>query len=148
MPREAITSIRAPTTRLREIEVSRTFARHSRVTSSPTLNTRNQRPLANWSWTKSRLQRWLGSAATGAGARAPTTGLRPFLRGQTFFAIAQAAAVSGALSKASPLGLLAVDRDGISLQQDMQAAITEPTALTRQNAQLFTQLLIITAADW
>ena len=33
-----------------------------------------------WSWTKSRLQRWLGSASTGAGARAPTARLRPFLR--------------------------------------------------------------------
>ena len=30
----------------------------------------------------------------------------------------------------------------------MQAATTEPAALVRRNAQLLTQLLVITAADW
>lgn len=44
------------------------------------VGTRNRRPVASWSWTKSRPQRWLGSANAGAGARAPTARLRPRLR--------------------------------------------------------------------
>ncbi|MGA7383974.1 MAG: hypothetical protein WBW81_04550 [Methylocella sp.] len=38
-----------------------------------------RRPLANWSWTKSRLQRWLGSARVGGGARTPSPQRKPRL---------------------------------------------------------------------
>lgn len=40
--------------------------------SSTMLSTRNRRPQANWSWTKSSDQRVLGRAATRIGARVPT----------------------------------------------------------------------------
>lgn len=42
------------------------------LTSSTMLSTRNRLPQANWSWTKSRLQRALGRASTRSGARVPT----------------------------------------------------------------------------
>lgn len=80
LPRQAISLESSRTTRLPEIEVSGTAARHSRVTSSTMLSTRNRRPVANWSCTKSRLQRWLGSASTSGGVRVPTARLRPLRR--------------------------------------------------------------------
>jgi hypothetical protein len=48
-PRMAIRSPSSRTTRLPEIDVSTTAARHSRVTSSTMLSTRNRRPVASWS---------------------------------------------------------------------------------------------------
>jgi hypothetical protein len=80
LPRSAIRSINSRTTRLPEIDVSSTARKHSRVTSSTMLRMRNRRSLVIWSWTKSTLQRWLGSANTGAGGRAPTARLCPFRR--------------------------------------------------------------------
>jgi hypothetical protein len=46
--------------------VSTSMARHSRVKSSTTVSSRNHRPLANWSLTKSSDHRWLARSA-GAG---------------------------------------------------------------------------------
>lgn len=41
---------------------------------------------------------------------------------------------------------LAVDRDALAPQQDMQAAMAEPATLLRQGTQLLTKLCIITPA--
>ncbi len=76
LPRRSISAVSSRTTRRPEIDVSGTAARHSLVTSSTTLSTRNRLPDAIWSCTKSRLQRWFGNARTGAGALVPTARLR------------------------------------------------------------------------
>src|SRR3954449_6974526 len=61
-------------------EVSATSARHSRVKSSTTTRTRNRRPSARMSETKSRLQRWFGPCGKTIGARVPSARLRPLRR--------------------------------------------------------------------
>ena len=48
-PRRSISAASSRATRLPDIEVSGIAARHSRVTSSTMLSTRNRRPQANWS---------------------------------------------------------------------------------------------------
>lgn len=53
---------------------------------------------------------------------------------QALLAIAQAAAVLGALPKAEPLELLVVHRPSFPAQQPVQSAIAEPAALPRQLA--------------
>src|SRR5260221_14164842 len=53
LPRRWISVVSSRATRLAEIDVSGTAARHSRVTSSTTLRMRKRRPQANWSCTKS-----------------------------------------------------------------------------------------------
>ena len=126
-PRLEIRSPSSRTTRLPEIDVSTTAARHSRVTSSTMLSTRNRRPVTSWSCTKSRLQRWFGQRqhrrrrprANGAPSSLPAPDRQPLLA-------------------VEPLGLLAVDRDAVPAKQDVQASIAEPPALLRQLAQTST----------
>lgn len=71
LPRRAIGRPRSRATRCREIDVSGSAARQSRVASSTTFRMRNRRPQASRSWTKSSDQRALGRASTGIGARVP-----------------------------------------------------------------------------
>jgi hypothetical protein len=69
-PRRAISAVSSRTTRLPLSEVSGMAARHSLVTSSMIVSTRNRRPLASWSCTNSVDQRLLGPSGFGIGVRA------------------------------------------------------------------------------
>lgn len=92
---------------------------------------------------KIELQRWLGSAGTGAGPRHPTARFRPLRRRRSDLSRDSAGdATCGHAAKAKPLRLLAVDRDAVPPQQDVQAAITEPATLMRQIAQLLAQAFV------
>jgi hypothetical protein len=66
---------------LPEREVSATAARHSLLTSSMMLSTRNRRPVTSWSWTKSTDQRLFGPSGAAIGVRA--TAIRRALRRRT-----------------------------------------------------------------
>lgn len=143
LPRTAISLVNSRTTRLPEIKVSGTAARHSRVTSSTTLSTRNGDPSPS-----GRAQNRGSSVGWEALEPAPARGIQPpasapcDAAGQTFLAIAQATRHAGHAAKAKPLRLLAVDRDAFPPQQDVQAAITEPATLMRQIAQLLAQAFV------
>lgn len=76
LPRWAMIWVSSRATRCPEIKAPGTIARHSRVTSSTTLSTRNRLPDAIWSCAKSRLQRCFGKAGTGLGTLVPTARVR------------------------------------------------------------------------
>ena len=71
LPRLATSALSSRATRLPEIEVSTTAARHSLVTSSTTLRMRSRRPVTSWSCTKSTDQRAFGVATVRIGAHVP-----------------------------------------------------------------------------
>ena len=80
LPRRAINARISRTARFPDSEVSGMAARHSLVTSSMIVRTRNRRPLASWSWTKSVDQRLLGPSVFGIGARATAVRRRDLRR--------------------------------------------------------------------
>jgi hypothetical protein len=82
LPRTLTIMVSSRATRLPEIDVSGTAAKHSRVTSSTMLRMRKRRPWASWSWTKSSDQRALALASTRIGVRVPIA-LRRALRLRT-----------------------------------------------------------------
>lgn len=87
LPRREIRSVSSRATRRPDIDVSGIAARHSRVTSSSMLSTRNRRPQANWSCTKSSGQvvdnfqpnRWSGPVETKFSANLDDKIMKPVL---------------------------------------------------------------------
>ena len=77
LPRSTKSLSSSRATRIPEIEVSATSARHSRVQSSTTIRTRMRRPSMSWSATKSSDQRSFGHCGISIGARVPRARLRP-----------------------------------------------------------------------
>lgn len=124
-PRWAISSVSSRATRRPEIEVSGIAARHSRVMSSTMLSTRNRRPQANWSWTKSSDQRAFGFASTRIGA-----------------ACRLLAALPGACAPLGPprgrYGQSQMPR--LAPEQDEQPPVAKASVLVREVTQPTTQL--------
>jgi len=131
LPRRMTRAASSRATRLPEIDVSTTAARHSRVTSSMTFSTRNRLPLTSWSRAKSSGQRSFGCAVTGSGARAPTR-LAP-ARGQPFLGV-------------EPLRPLAVNPHTFPQQQDVQPPTAKAPTLLGQLAQAPTQTGVAAAS--
>ena len=77
----------------------------------------------------SKLQRWLGSAGAGNGAPSSLTTTHR----QAFLMV-------------EPRGLLAVDREAVTAEQDVQPSVAEPSVLLRQLTQARPQVAIICPA--
>jgi len=86
----------------------------------------------SWSWTKSRLQRWLSQGWHGD--RRPRSDCAPS---------ALPSPDRQALLAVEPLRLLAVQRQTISAKQDVQPTVAEPPALAGQLAQAGPQVGIV-----
>ena len=121
-PRGAMMASSSRATRRPLSDVSATKVRHSRVKSSTTARIRNRRPSAKASDRKSRLQRWLGPCGIVIGARVPSARLGAAAHLQPFLAI-------------ETTQLLVVHDVSLAARQDVQTAITEAAADSRQLAQ-------------
>lgn len=145
LPRRAINARISRTARFPDGEVSGMAARHSLVTSSMIVSTRNRRPLASWSWIEPWGRHWSeahgeGRSTSGCWARRSLGSARAPPRSG---AGTCADAPPGPPRRRAGSGLLAVHGPALAAQKDMQAAAAEPSPLIGQFPQPGAQTFVI-----